>query len=107
LSEIFATEAGVVSQVTLCVTPFHENVTVPPERMSTSLGVKALPFAPTAMSAAVGIEEVTVTCTSAVFESELAVTVAVPFAVPLIVTEAPFGVMFATPVAGNTDHVTA
>src|SRR5690348_12747300 len=104
---MFETEAGVVSQVTLCVTPFHENVTVPPERMSTSLGVKALPFAPTATAAEFAMVEVTVTLTSAVFESEVAVTVAVPFAVPLIVTEAPLGVILATPVVGNTVHVTA
>jgi hypothetical protein len=102
-----ATEAGVVNHVTLCVTPFHENVTVPPERMSTSAGLNEFPFAPTATSALEGMDELTVTWTSAVFESEVAVTVAVPFADPLIVTEAPLGAMFATPVAGNTLQVTA
>ena len=104
---MFGTEAGVVCQVTLCVTPCQANVTAPPETMSTSLGVKLSPFAPTSTSAAAGMFELTVTWTSAAFVSEVAVTVAVPFAVPLIVTEAPFGVMPATPVAGNTVQVTA
>ena len=104
---MFATEAGVVCQVTLCVTPFHVKFTAPPETMSTSAGVKVLPFAPTATSADAGIDDDTVTWTSAVFVSEVAVTVAVPFAVPLIDTELPLGVMLATPVAGDTVHVTA
>jgi|SRR5919112_2022667 hypothetical protein len=104
---MFATDPGVVCQVTLCVTPLHENVTVPPESMSTSPGLKLFPLAPTAMSADDGIDDVTVTWTSADFESEVAVTVAVPLAVPLMITEAPLGVMFATPVVGATVHVTA
>jgi hypothetical protein len=49
---------------------------------------------------------VTVTCTSAVFVSDVAVTVAVPFAAPVIVTDNPFGAMFATPVVGSTVQVT-
>src|SRR3954471_13221675 len=100
---MFDTELGGEIQVTLCVTPFQPKFTVPPAPMSTFGGSNWLaPFGPTLTSAQLAKVFVTVMCASAVFCSIVAVTVAVPLAFAVTVTEAPLGVMLATPVVGAT-----
>jgi hypothetical protein len=102
-SVMSVTPEGGEAHVTLCVTPFQLKFTVPPTPISTLDGSNwKAPFAPTLISAALAKVFVTVICASAVFCSTFAVTVAVPLAVAVTVTDEPFAVRFATPDVGLT-----